>query len=513
MNRHQVVQILIALLVLIVISVMINYSSFSNRKQSSLQPDPSKSIHPLLEVHPEHWNSFMSWWKEQYINAAHSDLFDLNQTTISTTPSPIIQHLRQQSINVIGSSSNHSLPVNHHLPKQPSKTNLTSESPPLSLSFHEMQQMISCNNQTQCIQPYLQLKNTYNVYYCKHVGHGVRFYYLAREGLLLHPKIRLVENIADADVIIYLPESAPWHKTECNNPLYWNKTIVLDEGDHPPIFEPDEFNQMNPKGSFLLTFKRSYVRRQDGQFKGYMGYLDRLDVLPMSYTIADAYVKPTFPSHNDRTTELLCTLRGSNWDPTRLRIRQWVEEYAKARGVANYVSHEINTASRTVISKDYFGQMYNSQIIVTSNPSHWEGDFRFCEAMASGALILVDEMFVPRPYPFKDNFHVVYYNNHNKTDLFEKLDYYRSQAKSRKAVAIRGYLHAMRYHRASNLIDYVFRTFEIYKLAKLEHSVDMLGSSKAYIHRNDWPYSDHGFAMRYQALELRKKMSGSHRRT
>ena len=55
-----------------------------------------------------------------------------------------------------------------------------------------------------------------------------------------------------------------------------------------------------------------------------------------------------------------------------------------------------------------------------------EGDFRLCEAMASGALILVDHMFVPRPQPLLDGRHLVLYDNNNKTDLFEKLDRYRA---------------------------------------------------------------------------------------
>ena len=102
--------------------------------------------------------------------------------------------------------------------------------------------VIKCSNQTLCIQPKLQLIPTYDVYFCKHVGHGVRFYFLAKEGLLLHPNIRLVEDINSADVIVYLPVSAPWEKSECSKPEYKSKTVVLDEGDGPHLFEPDGKN-------------------------------------------------------------------------------------------------------------------------------------------------------------------------------------------------------------------------------------------------------------------------------
>ena len=114
--------------------------------------------------------------------------------------------------------------------------------------------VIKCANQTMCIHPRLQLQPKYDVYFCKHVGFGVRFYFLVTEGLLLHPNIRLIDDIEKAEVIVYLPESSPWHKSECNNPKYKSKTIVLDEGDGPQLFEPDGKHRM-----LLLLLVRSCV--------------------------------------------------------------------------------------------------------------------------------------------------------------------------------------------------------------------------------------------------------------
>ena len=48
-------------------------------------------------------------------------------------------------------------------------------------------------------------------------------------------------------------------------------------------------------------------------------------------------------------------------------------------------------------------------------------------------------------------------DNLNKTLLFEKLDFYRTSLETSRRVAVSGYLHAMKYHRAANLMDYVFR--------------------------------------------------------
>lgn len=319
---------------------------------------------------------------------------------------------------------------------------------------------LKCGNQTKCLTPNLQLQKVYKVYYCKHINYGVRFFFLVKEGLLLHPSILLVSNPGDADVIIYLPTSSEWSKSECGRPEWYHKLVVLDEGDGQGLFHPPNA----PKDWYLMYFKRSYVKRENGAFHGFLNYVHRENVFPMTYTVAEAYVRPRYLPLDRRDTQILCTLRGHGGDPVRQRVREWTEQYAKARGITKYRTGEVNSDSRTVVSRGYFGQMYNAQIIVTSNPSGWEGDFRLMEAFASGALIFVDRMFVPRPYPLEDWKHVIYYDNKNKTELFDRLDIIRANKKQMSTIAANGYLHAMTFHRAANLIDYVFRTLHTKEL-------------------------------------------------
>jgi hypothetical protein len=88
------------------------------------------------------------------------------------------------------------------------------------------------------------------------------------------------------------------------------------------------------------------VRRSNGVFKGYMGYLPNPNIFPMSYVIVEAYVRNMFTTMAERDQEIVCTLRGSNSDPVRLRVVQWVAEYAKARGLKNYIAGQVNAASR-----------------------------------------------------------------------------------------------------------------------------------------------------------------------
>jgi hypothetical protein len=198
-------------------------------------------------------------------------------------------------------------------------------------------------------------------------------------------------------------------------------------------------------------------------------------------------------------------------DGARTRVSQWVEEYAQARGVKNVVGKPVNGASRPTISKDYFGSMHRAQIIVTANPSGWEGDFRLCESLASGALILVDQMYVPRPYPLVHDKHYVVYDNNNKTDLFEKLDAYRKDRAQARRVALNGYIHSMRFHRAANLVDYVFRTLHVKQLLQAEGKLDLIASATTIqagagiptIASLAYGYTDTGYHMRLKALELK----------
>lgn len=92
--------------------------------------------------------------------------------------------------------------------------------------------------------------------------------------------------------------------------------------------------------------------------------------------------------------------------------------------------------------------------------------------MGTGALVFVDPIFVPHGYPLVDGVHVVYFSNENKTDLFSKLDYYRSHPQEGTKIAHNGYLHAMKYHRTVNLVDYVLRSAHL-KRSKLSKQIPL----------------------------------------
>jgi hypothetical protein len=140
------------------------------------------------------------------------------------------------------------------------------------------------------------------------------------------------------------------------------------------------------------------------------------------------------------------------------------------------------------------------------------------EAVASGALIFVDHMFVPRARPLVNDRHIIYYgqfhllcrssldisqyfvvlsDNNNKTDIFYKLDAYRKASAKpfRDHIAISGYLHAMKFHRAANLADYVFRTLHTKQLLSSTNKIP----SSSVLGRHLF-YTGTGYDLRNEAI-------------
>jgi hypothetical protein len=249
-------------------------------------------------------------------------------------------------------------PAPKQRPKQPPKPpnlmhhnyeNVThpKESPRAGTSIADEHQLsiLKCPQQSNCIIPQLQLKIKLKIYLCKHtVSAGVRYYFLTREGLLLHPNVELVSNFTQADFVIYVPGSAPWFKTECNGTDLIPKLIVLDEFDGHTAFAPPgtpkELKAIyGPKMMwYFMYFKRSFVARRDGKFLRYP-FLEMPDMYPMTYSIAEAYTQNHF--NFVREIDILCTLRGSAQMTTRQRVQDWIKEYSTNRSNINVITKEV----------------------------------------------------------------------------------------------------------------------------------------------------------------------------
>lgn len=160
--------------------------------------------------------------------------------------------------------------------------------------------------------------------------------------------------------------------------------------------------------------------------------------------------------------------RGNKEMTTRLRVQNWVSSFVRQNNLSHRsVTGELNHDTRTKISAKYFVKLYTSEIVVTVNPANWEGDFRLWESMASGALVMVDHLFVPYPHPLVDGKHIVFFDNNNETEFMSKLMYYHTHPEEARKIAVAGYLFAMRYHRTVSMVDYFLRSAHL-KMAQEE---------------------------------------------
>ena len=130
------------------------------------------------------------------------------------------------------------------------------------------------------------------------------------------------------------------------------------------------------------------------------------------------------------------------------------------------------------------------------------------EAMASGALVFVDRMFIPRPHPLLDHVHVVYYDNNNCTSLWTQLDAYLADPERMVRVAAAGYLHAMTHHRAACLVDFVLRSVHTLQLTSPTSPSEESGNGAVDKNKQlpSRKYVYTGFQMRQLALDAATAM-------
>ena len=205
--------------------------------------------------------------------------------------------------------------------------------------------------------------------------------------------------------------------------------VVLDEGDGTGYFPPVK------EGAYLAYFKRSWVAKKNGKYTG-VPRRRAHNYFPMAYSMSDNYTTAILEPHDhasagksgikvvtklhrhltrtDTSTQTLattttldeqqravevaqagaaitmtsaplrlhdisCTLRVHEVQPARTRVAEWVTEAVEdwkltlsGGGVG-----ELNKGQRKEINPKYFSSLRHARIVVTCNPSSWEGDFRW----------------------------------------------------------------------------------------------------------------------------------------
>eukprot|EP00615_Pteridomonas_danica_P000678 CAMPEP_0114335828 /NCGR_PEP_ID=MMETSP0101-20121206/5309_1 /TAXON_ID=38822 ORGANISM="Pteridomonas danica, Strain PT" /NCGR_SAMPLE_ID=MMETSP0101 /ASSEMBLY_ACC=CAM_ASM_000211 /LENGTH=557 /DNA_ID=CAMNT_0001467565 /DNA_START=442 /DNA_END=2116 /DNA_ORIENTATION=- len=299
---------------------------------------------------------------------------------------------------------------------------------------------------------------------------GVRAFMLLEQGIRLHPNITWVEigDIKTADWVIWMPGSTKQQQTKDMCPTH--KLIVIDFGDG---FQPVPI--ASDAKNYGFYFKRSWVTRKynaDGRSVGIPNYAKKKRYFPMSYSIAEEFLlesgSQTVADVLDvnRIRPVVCTLRpsGRGSRDVRKEVLGWVKEAANKWDLKGSAVGEVDHGGRREIqNKNYLQTMREARIVVTANPTGWEGDSRTWEALASGAMVMVDKLETPLPHPLLDKVHVVYYDSSDKEAFLTTLKYYLDHPDEAKIIGINGHAHAVKYHMTVNRADYLLNVVFYHK--------------------------------------------------
>mmetsp|Transcript_7872 Transcript_7872/g.19535 ORF Transcript_7872/g.19535 Transcript_7872/m.19535 type:complete len:606 (-) Transcript_7872:126-1943(-) len=143
--------------------------------------------------------------------------------------------------------------------------------------------------------------------------------------------------------------------------------------------------------------------------------------------------------------------------------KQWREGGKDAAenndGYSAFVGEVDNFCIGYCFGMNYLRHLRDAKIVVTCNPSNWEGDFRMWEAFMSGAMVMVDETatlgFMPNPP--QNGVHFITYDPAKKEDFMGKLRHYTDPANKAETekIAKAGYEFVLRNHMAVNRVGYV----------------------------------------------------------
>ena len=174
---------------------------------------------------------------------------------------------------------------------------------------------------------------------------------------------------------------------------------------------------------------------------------------PLTMAIMDEFI---IEEDAERDIALSCTLRRLGWHFNRVRVLELLEgmNIQGKTQIGEFNAGHMDRFNKPDMRED-FKLLKRSTIVVTCNPTKWEGDHRTWEAFASGALVFIDKIYTPMVHPLIDGRHCIFYEmSDSGLELLQrKLLYYLDRPKKARCIAKEGHEFAMKYHRATNRID------------------------------------------------------------
>lgn len=261
-------------------------------------------------------------------------------------------------------------------------------------------------------------------------GEPTRAYKMILQGLRNNPSVLLTEQPEDADYIFY-------HYKSFNPNLAFDpkRVVFIDYADDPLLLFPVKC---------LAYFKRSWVVNL-GPHR--IPIVRPKNVFPISYAIMDEFI---ISDDLERDIDFGCYLREDQGIRTRLL------EVAATVSAGRRQIGPVSESSRDVFDCDYLSMLKRTKIVLTANPSQWEGDSRTWEALANGALVFLDRTYTPHRFPLVNKEHIIEYNRFDLGSLREQIEYYLAHPEEAASIAARGHAYAMQHHRTQHRIDDIF---------------------------------------------------------
>lgn len=271
-----------------------------------------------------------------------------------------------------------------------------------------------------------------------------REYMLVGQGLDNNPRVELVNSEEESD-FVFLCHTSLKHDSRLGHAFSPEKTVFIDYHDKSyMVFDV----------GCLAYFKRSWVemvRERNYTTKRVVPRPPHFH--PLSMAIMDEFI---VDEDMERDVAVSCTIRPHARHPNRPRVLGFMKRM-------NIPGHkhigELNEGTMDRFNdtdmREYFKLLRRSKIVVTCNPSRWEGDHRTWEAFASGALVFVDEMYTPMIHPLVGGKHCIFYDlsDSGLSRLEHRILYFLENPDQAEAVARAGRDFTMKYHRTSNRID------------------------------------------------------------
>jgi len=268
----------------------------------------------------------------------------------------------------------------------------------------------------------------------------------------------MVDSNEDADWVIFVPFLA-----QPPSSVDWSRLVVVDIGDNQNTsFVVDDGRRC------ALYFKRSWAQRENGTSSETTKH-------PMWYrpfvfsALGSYYSTRGMMPHRERPLALACLLRphtSIHFDESRSRVLTWVLRALVDWGLmGDAMVGQFSDSQLMHHDQGYYDILGHARVVVTANPSGWEGDHRTWEALASGALVFMDRTSTPHTHPLIHGIHAVLYDPHNEAAFRAALYHFLVGEGSRpggeaEGVAARGAAFVMRHHLAVNRAEYILDELE-----------------------------------------------------